>query len=43
MKNKEDNENNNIIFSKLLKLQSLIKKESSLKELCKEKNIIDIS
>ncbi len=43
MKNKEDNENNNNIFSKLLKLQSLIKKESSLKELCKEKNIIDIS
>ena len=32
--NKDDNDKNSI-FDKLLQLQSLIKKESSLKELCK--------
>lgn len=31
-------ENNNTIFSKLIELQKLIKKESSLNELCKNYN-----
>ena len=32
-------ENSVVVFDKLLELQSLMKKESSLKELCKKKNL----
>lgn len=33
-----ENGNNNITLSKLIELQKLVKKESSLNELCKVKN-----
>ena len=36
----ENKENNNSIYNKLLKLQCLLKKESSLKDLCKKKKIL---
>ena len=35
-------DNDSIIFNQLLQLQHLLKKESSIKELCKKENIIYI-
>ena len=38
----QSEDNDNIIFNQLLKLQSLLRKESSTKELCKKKfNILE--
>jgi len=37
----QNEDNDNTIFNQLLKLQCILRKESSVKELCKKKNIIN--